>query len=50
MPVVTGRRVNISLCGGHCVNSGNKSLSDLEVVMDGLDCGGWQWYCTSGWD
>ena len=39
-PVLSGRRVNNSLGGGHGVNSGHEGFFDLEFVVDGLDHGG----------
>ena len=36
-PVLTGGGVNNSLGGGHGVNSGHKSLLDVELIVDGLD-------------
>jgi len=36
-PVLTGGGVNNSLGGGHGVDGGHKGLSDLELIMDGLD-------------
>eukprot|EP01083_Nonionella_stella_P156417 506545_1 len=36
-PVLAGRRVNNSLGGGHGMDGGHEGLSDLELIMDGLD-------------
>ena len=36
-PVLAGRRINNSLCGGHGVDGGHEGFSDDELIMDGLD-------------
>jgi hypothetical protein len=36
-PVLTGRRVDDSLGGGHGMNGGHEGLSDFELVVDALD-------------
>jgi hypothetical protein len=39
-PILAGRRIDNSLGGGHGVDGGHEGLSDLKLVVDGLDHGG----------